>query len=156
VKTILFALVLLLGTACSSGGGHQHGAGGGGGGEHMSTEAFGEPGDPGDADQTFEVSTMDSLKFSPDALEAEAGDTITFEVTNEGSTDHEFVLGDEAYQEAHGPAMEGMTHEGNGVLLEPGDTATVTWTFAEAGEVLYACHINGHYEAGMVGRITVQ
>lgn len=158
MRKILSGLMLVLLTvSCGdSSGGHQH-DGGGGGAAHVPAEGFGTAGDPDEADQTVEVSAMDALEFAPDEVEVEVGETVTFEVTNEGSTAHEFVLGDEAYQKAHGPGMEGMAHEdGNGVSLEPGASDTVTWTFSEAGEVLYACHINGHYEAGMVGRITVR
>ena len=152
MKLYVLILALLAAVACGGDSGHQHGGAGG----HMSTDAFGAPGDAGEADTSVEVATMDSLKFDPPELEVSAGETVTFEVTNDGSTDHEFVLGDAAYQKAHGPATEGMMHDGNGVFLEPGATETVTWTFSEPGEVLYACHVNGHYEAGMVGRITVQ
>lgn len=156
VPLVLSGLVACGGGPSGGGtaGGHDHG---GGDAPHMSTEAFGSAGDPDETDRTVAVATLDSLEFDPEELEVEVGDTVTFEVTNEGSTDHEFVIGDAAYQRAHGPAMEGMEHDdGNGVFLEPGADGTVTWTFTEPGEVLYACHVNGHYEAGMVGRIDVR
>ncbi|MGH2807660.1 MAG: cupredoxin domain-containing protein, partial [Actinomycetota bacterium] len=115
------------------------------------------PGDPADADRTVEVVATEDLKFDPPALEVTDGETITFEVTNDTSIPHEFVLGDEAYQDSHEAAMaEGMDHEDNGVSLEPGATEEVTWTFSEAGEVLYACHVAGHYDAGMKGTVTVE
>ncbi len=148
-----FALAFLV-VGCG-GGGHDHGA--------MTSDgaapaSVGEPGDPADADRTVEVQTTDSLKFDPASIEVAAGATITFVVTNDTSVPHEFVLGDEAYQDSHGDAManEEMNHEGNAVTLEPGDTQELTWTFSDAGEVIYACHVAGHYASGMRGTISVE
>ena len=118
--------------------------------------SIGEPGDPGDADRTIEVQTTENLKFEPASMEVTAGETITFVVTNDTTTAHEFVLGDEAYQDSHGDAMDDMEHEGNAVTLDPGATGEVTWTFSEAGEVIYACHVAGHYASGMKGTISVE
>ena len=123
--------------------------------------AFGEPADAEEADRQIEVDTLDSFRFEPDAVDVEHGETITFVVTNKGEVDHEFVLGDEAFQEHHAAEMaEGemdMEHmaEPNTLVVEPGQTEELTWSFSEQGEVLYGCHEPGHYEAGMVGKITV-
>ncbi|AZC29985.1 cupredoxin family protein [Pseudomonas chlororaphis] len=55
----------------------------------------------------------------------------------------------------HG-AMPGMKHDDpNSVLVEPGKTAELTWTFSKAGSLEFACNIPGHYQAGMVGKLTV-
>lgn len=148
----LLALTVLL-AACGGGGHEDHGLGGSDGG----TSSFGEPGDAADADRTIEVEATEDLKFDPAALDVAQGETITFEVTNDASIEHEFVLGDAAYQDSHGEDMaEGMDHSENGVTLEPGATEQITWTFSEAGEVLYACHVAGHYDAGMKGTVTVE
>ena len=39
--------------------------------------------------------------------------------------------------------------------LAPGETKELTWRFSEAGEVLFACHVDGHYDGGMVGTVSV-
>ncbi|HEX2058637.1 MAG TPA: cupredoxin family protein [Actinomycetota bacterium] len=119
--------------------------------------SFGAPGDPSSATRTIEVTTNDPYRFDPAALEVESGETVTFVVTNEGEEDHEFVLGDVAYQEQHKEDMAAgaMHHEGNAVTVAPGDTEELTWTFPSQGDVLYACHVGGHYDAGMVGAITI-
>jgi uncharacterized cupredoxin-like copper-binding protein len=61
----------------------------------------------------------------------------------------------------HG-SMAGMDHgssmkhdDPNNVLVEPGKTAELTWTFSKAGSLEFACNIPGHYQAGMVGKLTV-
>jgi len=52
--------------------------------------------------------------------------------------------------------MGGMKHDDpNSVLVEPGKTAELTWTFSKAGALEFACNIPGHYQAGMVGKLTV-
>ena len=144
-----FILVLL--GACADSDDGQHA------GHTSGDEAytFGEAGDAGDADRTIEIAATDPLEFSPEEIEAESGETITFVVTNEGSQEHEFTIGDESYHESYG-TEGGETHHGsNGVHLLPGETGELTWTFSGAGKLLFACHVNGHYEGGMVGEINL-
>ena len=119
--------------------------------------AFGAPGNPSAATRTIEVVAEDPYRFEPEELEVESGETVTFVVTNEGEREHEFVLGDDEYQESHGKEMASgeMHHEGNAVTVAPGATEELTWTFPDDGEVLYGCHVAGHYDAGMVGAISV-
>ncbi|UVL42331.1 cupredoxin family protein [Pseudomonas sp. B21-040] len=51
---------------------------------------------------------------------------------------------------------QGMKHDdSNSVLVEPGKTAELTWTFTKATNLEFACNIPGHYQAGMVGKLTV-
>ncbi|QIH09304.1 MULTISPECIES: cupredoxin family protein [unclassified Pseudomonas] len=68
-----------------------------------------------------------------------------------GSMDHASM--------GHGamPGMApGMQHDDpNSVLVEPGKQAELTWTFSKSGSLEFACNIPGHYQAGMVGKLTV-
>ena len=53
--------------------------------------------------------------------------------------------------------MGGMKHDDpNSVLVEPGKTAELTWTFTKASGLEFACNIPGHYQAGMVGKLNVR
>ena len=53
--------------------------------------------------------------------------------------------------------MPGMKHDDpNSVLVEPGKTAELTWTFKQATGLEFACNLPGHYQAGMVGKLTVE
>lgn len=55
-----------------------------------------------------------------------------------------------------GSMDHGMKHDDpNSVLVEPGKTAELTWTFSKATSLEFACNIPGHYQAGMVGKLTV-
>ncbi len=88
------------------------------------------------------------------------GETVTLRVTNAGTTEHEFTLGDATLQDEHEIEMQNMTghmmDEPHAIRLEPGQTKDVVWHFTTAGEVLYGCHTPGHYASGMVGTITVK
>ncbi|MCU0121253.1 cupredoxin family protein [Pseudomonas sp. B2M1-30] len=56
----------------------------------------------------------------------------------------------------HSAMAQGMKHDDpNSVLVEPGKTAELTWTFSKAVSLEFACNIPGHYQAGMVGKLTV-
>lgn len=155
--------VMLLLAAC---GGSHEGHDAGGREAASGTEGSGQDSEPGfgsaavasEATRTVEVNALDALAFEPGSIRVEAGEVVTFVVTNPGRVPHEFVLGDEEYQEEHEEMMQGgheMEHGDNAVELPPGETAELTWRFADAGEVLFACHVAGHYEGGMVGTITV-
>ncbi|WP_095052074.1 plastocyanin/azurin family copper-binding protein [Pseudomonas sp. Irchel s3b2] len=56
----------------------------------------------------------------------------------------------------HSSGGHGMKHDDpNSVLVEPGKTAELTWTFTKATHLEFACNVPGHYQAGMVGKLTV-
>lgn len=148
-------LSLVTGTA-SAGGGHEGGHGDG--------FAFGSPADASKADQTVTVEAKDSMSFSPSTVQVEAGETVRFVVKNVGSVQHSFTLATPSGQQSHEQGMQGMkmkrmaSHmkkEPNGMVLQPGETKTLTWRFSGAETVQFACHIPGHYSAGMKGQISV-
>ena len=41
----------------------------------------------------------------------------------------------------------------NSVLVEPGETKELVWSFARGGKLEFACNLSGHYQSGMVGKI---
>lgn len=57
------------------------------------------------APQTIEVNLTDALRFEPSVITVKAGAPIQFAITNTGTTDHAFYIGDEAAQEEHGKEM---------------------------------------------------
>ena len=53
--------------------------------------------------------------------------------------------------------MPGMKmHHPDGVSVAPGKIASPVWTFTKPGILQFACHIPGHYPAGMVGELTIK
>ena len=125
------------------------------------TADYGQPGDPAKATRTIEVKALDTLKYEPASIDVRPGETVTFKVTNVSTVAHEFDIGDAAFQAKHEkemramPAGMTMSDEAGAIDLQPGETKTLTWTFAKAGGVLYACHEPGHYAAGMKGDLKV-
>jgi uncharacterized cupredoxin-like copper-binding protein len=114
-------------------------------------------------DRTFQVEASDTMRFIPGEITVQEGETIAFVVTNSGEAEHEFVIGDEEVQQEHeaemaesGGEMEDEHGDEAEVEVAPGETATLVYTFDEPGELLYGCHVPGHYAAGMVGTITVE
>jgi len=132
-------------------------------GEH--SYAFGHPALATAATRTVEV-TLGDMYFEPKALEVKAGETVRFVLHNQGQVEHEFSLGDAAMHARHqkemiehaamGHSMAGMQHEDpNTVMVAPGQRAELTWAFAKATGLEFACNVPGHYQAGMVGQLKV-
>jgi uncharacterized cupredoxin-like copper-binding protein len=127
--------------------------------DHADGETMGEPADASEATRTISVEAFD-MAFDPESIAVEPGEVVTFEVTNTGEAVHEFFLGDSAMQQEHAEEMadmgSDMAHdEPYSIRLQPGETKQLTWRFAETGEVEFACHEPGHYQAGMHGQISV-
>jgi uncharacterized cupredoxin-like copper-binding protein len=172
MKRALLVGLLLLGLAaagCGSSGGDAghaagehpaHAAGSHHHGGHSTGEGEvpGEPVDPSEATHDIQISASDQFRFDPSTVDVSPGEAVTFVIHNDGGNEHEFVLGDEAYQQAHEADMQGghhMAETANGVIVAPGETKRLTWRFDHSGEVLFGCHEPGHYEGGMVGTIEV-
>jgi uncharacterized cupredoxin-like copper-binding protein len=104
------------------------------------------------------VVMSDAMRFAPDPITVKAGEEVTFVVTNDGVIVHEFFVGTEEEQLDHAAEMAagGMSHgHDNALSLQPGETGSLTMTFAEAGSLLIGCHEPGHYDAGMKATLTV-
>lgn len=125
----------------------------------MEQKAWGIAGNPKAVTRTIEVNMADSMRFTPDKLEVRQGETIRFVHANGGKIMHEFVLGTKPELDAHAALMKkfpGMEHEEPYMAHVPaGKKGEIVWQFNQVGEFDFACLIPGHYEAGMVGKITV-
>lgn len=171
VQCLLAAvLTVSMPPAISSGdheGGHGDEGGGHGDGHGHGTMdfEFGEAVPASEADRTVEVVARDSMRFEPSSVSVEAGETVTFRVRNVGNLQHSFTLGSPAYQQRHDREMMDMPMDEfahhmddspNGVVVQPGETRTLTWRFSEGGAIEFACHVPGHYPAGMKGRLEIE
>ena len=125
---------------------------------HGNSAAIGGPGDPKAVGRVILINAED-IKFDPRTITVHVGETVKFVITNHGSLPHEFVLGDKAEQDGHEKemqAMGAMQHaDPNAVSVKPGETKSLIWRFGAVGTLEYACHIPGHYAAGMVDRKSV-
>ena len=119
--------------------------------------AVGMPAKPGQAMKTINVELLDTMRFKfSGEVNIKDGDIVKFVVTNTGRLPHEFSIGNQQEQDAHREMMRNMPamhhQDGNAVSLEPGETGELTWRFKGNEEVVFACNIPGHYEAGMQHR----
>ena len=39
--------------------------------------------------------------------------------------------------------------------MAPGEQGVMGWQFTKGGEFCYGCLVPGHFEAGMIGKVTV-
>ncbi len=116
--------------------------------------SVGEPGQ-GAPDRSISVSMQDTMRFvlEPALGSLKHGETIEFNVRNDGQIQHEFSIGNAEDQVKHADMMQkmpDMKHEDpNTVSLAPGESAQLTWKFMGNDTVVFACNIPGHFEAGM-------
>ena len=127
--------------------------------------SFGEPGKAAEATRTVEVAAddRDGMRYDMDLGSIRQGETIRFVVTNKGAGPHEFTIGDTASQRAHARLMAKnpeMHHDDDpsAVTLRPGETKELVWKFSKPvqGEVVFACQMPGHYDAGMVHKAKLE
>jgi uncharacterized cupredoxin-like copper-binding protein len=109
--------------------------------------------------RSIDVRMDDTMRFAPDTLQVQAGETIRFVVHNAGKVAHELVLGTDADIRAHAEDMKkGTDHSHAGaaaISVAPGQTGELVVTFPQTGTLQMACLIPGHYEAGMKGQLKV-
>jgi uncharacterized cupredoxin-like copper-binding protein len=121
---------------------------------------WGIAGDTRKVRRTIDCRMLDSMRFSPERIEARLGETIRFTAHNHGQVMHEFVIGTRAENAEHYALMKkfpDMEHDEPWMAhVPPGRRGEIVWTFNREGEFEFACLIAGHYEAGMVGRIVVR
>ena len=120
---------------------------------------WGIAGDAKAAKRTVQISMLDSMRFSPDTITAKLGETIRFTMKNPGTLGHELVIGTQAALDEHAALMvkfPGMEHDEPYMAhVGAGHHGSIVWTFNRPGSFAFACPIPGHYQAGMVGKITV-
>ncbi len=123
-------------------------------------QALGEHGDPKKVSRTVQVLMSDDMKYTPAKINVKRGETIRFAVRNAGRIKHELVIGSMAELKQHAELMRkmpGMEHaEPNMVTLAPGESGELVWRFTKAGTFDFACLQPGHFEAGMMGKVSVK
>jgi uncharacterized cupredoxin-like copper-binding protein len=121
---------------------------------------FGQEGNPKKVTRTIKVDMADNMRFTPADITVKRGETIKFVVHNGGKVLHEMVLGTKEALREHAELMKKfpeMEHaDANMAHVKPGKAAEIVWQFTKAGEFQFACLQPGHFEAGMVGKVTVK
>ncbi len=107
-----------------------------------------------------EIQMTDDLRFVPDRMVVDAGQTVKFLATNRSSVEHELFIADAAAQDQHEAEMQAgadanMHFRPDDMVLMPGRSNQLIYTFDKPGELIFGCHQLGHYLAGMRGTIEV-
>jgi uncharacterized cupredoxin-like copper-binding protein len=99
--------------------------------------------------QSVKVDLRD-FSVTPERTTLKAGTPYLLQVTNHGEATHELVV------EPAGKVDKPLETTVNGKDIEsevediaPGETKTLLWTFSDPGKYQMACHVPGHFEAGM-------
>lgn len=169
-KFLVVAAMISLPAATFAAGVHGDGHGAG----------SGLPGKASEASRTINVEMHDNY-YEPETIDVQPGETVRFVVENKGNLVHEFNIGTPAMHEAHQKEMQMMVDHGviqggrmnhdmmnmdmgnghsmkhddpNTILLEPGQSREMVWTFADKANIEFACNVPGHYQAGMYGEVS--
>ncbi|PKR56546.1 MULTISPECIES: cupredoxin domain-containing protein [Thalassospira] len=175
VSTFILGALVGLQSPAFAGAGHS-------GGHNDGASEIGAPGEISDVRRTIRI-TMEDNFYDKEKIIVRGGETVRFVIENKGEFVHEFNIGTAAMHAGHQEEMMMMMEHGaleadkinmdmmemdmgngmtmkhddpNSVLLEPGKSAEVIWTFPKDAELEYACNVPGHYESGMVGKVRLQ
>lgn len=118
------------------------------------------------------VILMRDFLFDPTPFVLVAGETVAITVIDAGLEPHEMVLGDAAVQAAWSAANAAATPPapfatrppasvapdvgGVRVWLDQGQSETVIYEVPVDQELQLMCHIPGHIEQGMIGRVELR
>ena len=120
---------------------------------------WGIAGDAKAVKRSITIAMTDNMRFTPDKIEVKQGETVKIVLKNEGKMLHEFVMGSKKELDEHAALMlkfPNMEHDEPYMAHVPvGKVGEIIWTFNRAGDFDFACLIAGHYQAGMVGKISV-
>ena len=140
----------------------------------------GEKGDPNKVDRTIKIKMYDNY-YEPNVIKVKKGETIRFIVENLGELVHEYNIGTKEMHVEHKQEMQKLVdHEiiladkidkikmkkmskmdhsfghshANSVMLEPKQKGEIIWKFSKDINLEMACNVPGHYESGMVGKLS--
>jgi uncharacterized cupredoxin-like copper-binding protein len=99
--------------------------------------------------------TIHHSSFDPSTVSAQRGETLRFVIVNTDPIDHEFIVGDQAVQDLHERGTEAFHDPRPGeVTVLAGETVRTTYAFGER-DLLFGCHVPGHWAYGMRGVVLV-
>ena len=142
---------------------------------------IGSKGNLNEVSRVIKVKMYDNY-YEPSLFSIKAGETIKFEVENNGMLVHEFNIANKMMHIKHQPEMLKMSENGillpfsinkekmkkmaktdksmdhshsNSVLLEPNQKGEIIWKFINAVDIEIACNVPGHYQAGMIAKVKI-
>ncbi len=145
-----------------------------------SIKMIGEKGKLSEANRTIEIKMYDNY-FEPNEIIIKKGETIKFIISNYGELVHEFNIATKEMHFIHQREMmkmvenqilladkidkkkmkeiskkdHSMAHShSNSVLLEPNQSVELIWKFSADTNLEAACNVPGHYQVGMIVKIS--
>jgi uncharacterized cupredoxin-like copper-binding protein len=107
------------------------------------------------ASQLVTIRIHDS-RFDVSEVTVARGVPVTFVLVNEDPIDHEWLIGDDAFHEAHRAGTHASHDDVPTEVTVPAlETRETTITFDDPGTLAYICHLPGHEAYGMVGLLRV-
>jgi uncharacterized cupredoxin-like copper-binding protein len=104
------------------------------------------------------------FNYTPNMVTVPHGEEVTITFKNDGQVEHDFVIAKinvtnmtesmEEGMDMAGHDMEGMEFDVHMATM-PGGSTTIKFTPQEAGEYEVFCTVEGHKEAGMIGKLVV-
>ena len=88
---------------------------------------------------------MTEMRFSPNRIDARAGQSVLITIVNRGSQRHDL-----AFPPTGMPNLQGVE-----TLTMPGESSRLTISFDTPGTYLFQCTIPGHAASGMTGAVFV-
>ena len=143
-------------------------------------KTIGEKGNISEVTRTITVKMHDNY-FEPSQINIKKNETIKFIVLNVGELVHEFNIATKEMHIKHQPEMmmmveneiilsdkvdkekmkqmakknPAMAHShSNSVLLSPGEKGELVWKFNNKAKLEAACNVPGHYQDGMIAKIS--
>ena len=144
--------------------------------------SIGTEGKSNEVTRIIEVKMYDNY-YEPSFFNIKAGETIKFAVENFGELVHEFNIANALMHMQHQPEMEKMVENeilfsdyidkkkmkkmakldksmghshSNSVLLAPKEKKNLIWKFHNTSSIEIACNVPGHYQAGMIAKVTIK
>jgi uncharacterized cupredoxin-like copper-binding protein len=100
--------------------------------------------------------SVEHTRFDTDQIAVRPGTEVRFVVVNEDPINHELIVGPAEVHEIHEAGTHGSHPPVPGeVSVGPNAEAETTFRFDEPGEVVFACHLPGHFAYGMKGLVEV-
>ena len=99
---------------------------------------------------------MTDFAYNPNHFVVPAGREITLDVVNNGSVVHNFIVMKAGASLSQNFDEKDTTNIYWKIELTPGQNTTASFTApSELGEYVIVCSTEGHYEAGMTGKLVV-
>lgn len=84
-------------------------------------------------------------------ISVKVGDVVEITLSNTGEIIHDFNIALGEGEHHH----EGMEHQAESTVLNPGETEILTFVAETAGQYTYHCGVPGHTELGMLGSFVI-